>query len=232
MNSNVLYNGNYRYERKFLINRISKCELEKLIKIHPAMFSEIYHGRFVNNIYLDSSDFKCYYDAVDGVKNRLKLRIRWYGDIFCGVEKCNLELKIKNGLLGRKKFFPINKFKMRSICEVDNIKKILKESNIPEVLKVKIILLNPVLLNRYYRTYYKSFDHNYRVTIDSKMEYYEINLRNNLFLNKSIDNVNTIMELKYNHDKNESAENITKYFPFRMTKSSKYSNGIDRIFFN
>jgi len=32
----------FRYERKFLISGLTKAEVESIIKLHPAMFSEIY----------------------------------------------------------------------------------------------------------------------------------------------------------------------------------------------
>ena len=49
-------NNNWRFERKFLISQMSEPEIEAVVKSHPAMFSEIYHERHVNNIYFDSLD--------------------------------------------------------------------------------------------------------------------------------------------------------------------------------
>ena len=86
-----------------------------------------------------------------------------------------------------------------------------------------------MLLNRYKRKYVQSSDGDYRITLDTDMVYYNINSYNNLFLHKAVDYSNTIVELKYNYDKDESAEHIVKYFPFRLTKSSKYVTGIDAI---
>ena len=77
----------YRYERKFFISKLTKYEVESLIKLHPAMFSEIYFPRFVNNLYFDSFNMKSYFDSVDGSPNRRKIRIRWYGDLFGDIEK-------------------------------------------------------------------------------------------------------------------------------------------------
>ena len=46
--------SNNRFERKFVIPRISKFQVEKFIKTHPGVFSEIFHERQVNNIYFDT----------------------------------------------------------------------------------------------------------------------------------------------------------------------------------
>ena len=46
----------FRYERKFLIQDATRSEVERSIKLHPALFSEIFHERSVNNIYFDSPE--------------------------------------------------------------------------------------------------------------------------------------------------------------------------------
>ena len=89
--------------------------------------------------------------------------------------------------------------------------------------------MEPSLLNRYKRKYVQSSDGNYRITVDTKMVFYDINKHNNLFLNKIVDYLNTVVELKYNYGKDDYAEHIVKYFPFRLTKSSKYVTGIEVI---
>ena len=50
-----------RCERKFLISDLSTQEIEEVILLHPALFSPIYHNRFVNNIYFDNLNFLSYY---------------------------------------------------------------------------------------------------------------------------------------------------------------------------
>ena len=73
--------NNYRFEKKFFISELTKQEIESIIKLHPAIFSEIYYERFVNNIYLDSFDLQNYFDNIIGTFKRQKVRIRWYGDL-------------------------------------------------------------------------------------------------------------------------------------------------------
>jgi len=219
----------YRYERKFFIFKLTKYEIESLIRFHPAMFSAIYYPRFINNIYFDSINMKNYFDAVDGLWNRMKIRIRWYGDLFGDIEKPVLEIKIKNGLLNMKNSFQLKPFSISEFFDFDSIVDIIKISDIPENLKLEMISLKPTLLNRYKRKYVQSSDGDYRITVDTNMVYYDINSHNNLFLNKAVDYSNTVVELKYNYGKDDYAKHIVKYFPFRLTKSSKYVTGIEAI---
>ena len=89
----------FRYERKFKISEIDRNYVETLVKYHPAMFSEIFHERIVNNIYFDTLNMDYYYDNKSGSSKRMKVRIRWYGNQFGLIEKPVLELKIKDGLI-------------------------------------------------------------------------------------------------------------------------------------
>ena len=91
----------YRFERKFFISGLSRTELEMIIKLHPYNFSEIYQQRNINNIYYDNFDFQCYNDNVIGISNRIKARLRWYGNLFGEINHSKIELKIKKGLLGK-----------------------------------------------------------------------------------------------------------------------------------
>lgn len=219
-----------RYERKFFISELSKYEIELLVKLHPAMFSEMYYPRYVNNIYFDAHNMMNYLDNVDGLSNRVKIRIRWYGDLFGVIEKPVLELKLKDGLLGKKESFPLIPFSIDADIQRETLEEIFKSSKIPDVLRLDLISLQPTLLNRYCRKYFESADHNYRITIDTDMEFYSIDCQNNTFLHKSVDFENTILELKYEPDKDQNVDRITNYFLFRMTKSSKYVNGIERLY--
>ena len=69
---------NYRYERKFVISskHITKNEIENIIKLHPAVFREIYSERYVRNIYFDLIGFDNYVENIDG--NTYKYHFYFY----------------------------------------------------------------------------------------------------------------------------------------------------------
>jgi len=220
--------SDYRYEKKFLINELSKYEVESIVKLHPAIFSEIFYPRFINNIYFDSFNLNNYYDNIEGTAERMKVRIRWYGDLFGYVEKPILEKKIKKGFLGKKITIPIKSFELKENTKTSDL---LQSSNdLKETFAVYFDSLKPSLLNRYLRKYYESCDGNYRITVDTEQSFYLVNSHGNFFLNKIADNNTVILELKYNHDYDSGASYITTKFPFRLTKSSKYVTGVERVF--
>ncbi len=221
---------NQRYERKFVVSVLMPHEIEALVRLHPAMFFEAYPRRFVNNLYLDSHDLKSYFDNVDGLKDRTKVRIRWYGNLFGIIEKPVLELKSKNDLVGEKASFPLIPFAMDERFQLDTVIEVFRHAEIPEILKMQLRSLEPVLLNRYSRKYFQSVNHDYRITIDSEMEFHAIYAQNNTFSQKYLDTVNTVVELKYDCGKNREAAGITSFFPFRVSKNSKYANGVESLY--
>lgn len=219
-----------RYERKFQLSGLTLPQVELLVKHHPALFREIYPPRYVNNIYCDSVDMKSYFDNVAGVFERTKARVRWYGDLFGRIEEPVLELKIKNGLLGTKEFYPLHSFLIRERFSVQIIADIITISDIPETLRLKLQTLRPVLLNQYRRQYFRSADRNYRITIDTDLRFYRIDNYDNPFLHQVRDKSRIILELKYKKEMDDNVDVITNAFPFRLTKSSKYVSAIQGIY--
>ena len=219
--------SSYRYERKFFIDYFSKSKVQSIIELHPEMFIKSFHQRFVNNIYFDSFQMNNYFDNVEGVRDRKKIRVRWYGSLWCLIEKPILEIKIKKGLLGKKISYPLNSFSLNQetkIMDILNPIKYFKE-NIP----FKPETLIPTLLNRYSREYFLSSNTNYRITIDNDQSFYSINKEKNTFLRNYQDKKSVVVELKYNKKFDNEAHSITSKLPFRMTKSSKYIYGLEQI---
>ena len=221
---------NARYERKFLISNLDLREVESVIKFNPFIFSEIFYKRRVNNIYLDSLDFENYMDNIQGNSDRVKIRIRWYGEMFGLIEKPVLEIKIKQNKLGEKRRFPLKPFVLDKRVSNDFLqKKVFNKSNLPAWLIETLKLYKVSLLNSYKRRYFISRDKQYRITLDEDLIFFKIGNRNNSFKEKILDKKNTILELKYNRKNDWKASQITQYFPFRMTKSSKYVYGLELL---
>ncbi len=220
----------YRYERKFVVSELSVHEIEMLVKLHPAMFFKAYPPRFVNNVYFDSPGLHNYGDNIDGVAERVKCRVRWYGDLFGAVRKPVLEFKIKQGLVGTKQSYVLAPFFTDPSSIVSGLADAIDRSTLPKALKHQLTSATPTLLNRYWRQYYQSSDRGYRITLDSRMEFYRIGKRESKFLQCFRDDANTIVELKYDRDKCDQAESVANHFPFRMTKNSKYVNGLDGLY--
>lgn len=221
--------GDYRYERKFFIDSLTKQEVEAIINLHPAMFREIFYERFINNIYLDSFDLKNYFENQSGTGERCKARIRWYSDFSGFIQNPTLELKIRNNSLGAKASYPLAGFMMDNDFSFDTLEKVFQESQLPDWLKTELKIMEPSLFNRYKRRYFQSHDKTFRFTVDSKIQCFQPYRGSNTFLNNWTDYNGIVLELKYKRDKDDAAQNITNFLPFRMTRSSKYVTGIERL---
>jgi hypothetical protein len=78
-------------------------------------------------------------DNVEGEKSRVKIRIRWYGELFGKISKPVLEYKIKKGLAGRKESFPLNDFSLNSDFSKAEIEKAVDRPELPEFVKKELL---------------------------------------------------------------------------------------------
>lgn len=217
-----------RYERKFLVTDMHYHQIAQQVKLHPAAFSTIFHPRFINNIYLDSIEMDFFHDNVSGKGSRKKARIRWYGDQFGIVKKPVLEFKVREGMLGDKISFKLKPFTIDHHFNYDILLDVFSKSGLPYWAEELLNHLKPALLNRYSREYFISFNEKFRLTLDSELGYFAIGTNNNTF-SENYSSSNVIVELKYNREFDDIAPSVTNRIPFRLTKSSKYVNGVELL---
>lgn len=219
-----------RYERKFLVAGVDPSEARRVLLSHPAGFGEIHHERAINNIYFDSVDAEAYHDAVEGAVYRRKMRIRWYGDLLGPIAKPVLELKIKQGLMGIKRAFKLPGFSLDTDWSPEALLDLVASSDLPSWLSEELRALRPVLINRYVRRYYQSRQGDHRATVDTDLQYYRVSGLGSAFLSPYRDRRHVVVELKYGEGGDEAARGIACQFPFRMTKSSKFTQGMSLIY--
>ncbi|MBC8503652.1 MAG: VTC domain-containing protein [Anaerolineales bacterium] len=220
----------FRYERKFFVDQLDAKQAIALIKQHPAMFTEIYPPRYINNIYMDDPWMENFFDNVDGATERKKARVRWYHNLFRQVDDPLLEFKIKRGLVGTKAQYPFPPFAFDETFTERSFKDAIRKSNLPVDVRSVLLAIEPVLCNRYLRWYFATPDRKFRVTIDTGLTFYHINKLTNRFLYKQVDYDDIVVELKYQSEDDPEASRITGGFPFRVTRSSKYVQGIERVY--
>ena len=232
-NSELCANGvirSYRYERKFLVENHSPHSVEGAVHLHPAQFHRIYPPRFVNNIYLDTPLLRNYHEAVDGIANRLKARIRWYGDLHTTNASPCLELKGKDGNVCHKSVFPLEDFTFTSAMGIREIAALLADSDLPADIRSYLALMQPVLVNRYRRKYWRSRDGRYRLTLDHNLWYGGFNGFGSEDLRQVTELKNVIVEVKYDPEVDEDFSNISNRFSFRQSRCSKYVSGMEHIY--
>ena len=168
-------------------------------------------------MYYDSINLDSVIDNVDGLSERKKFRIRWYGDTFKSSIK-QFEIKSKSEFLNTKRIFNIGEFEIkdnRGFNEVlNNLLKVLKKDDLTlyTLMQNKFLKLH----NSYNRKYFISADKNVRITIDSDLIFFSPQTKN-VFQEK-----NTIIEIKYDKD----FKFISKFKNLKINKYSKYVKGI------
>lgn len=217
--------GGFRYERKHLVAGFAAVAVDTLIMAHPAVFREAFPPRFVNNVYLDSFDRDSYDSNCAGDAERAKVRVRWYGDLSGALERPTLELKLKRGLLGGKLQYPLPAWRMDAGVSAAALEKLFGRADLPPRVACALSGLEPALINRYRRRYFESFDRRFRITLDREIEYYRPRPHDGPLL-ASADRESRVVELKYSPEHDDAAATITKHFPFRLSRSSKYANGL------
>lgn len=217
----------YRYERKFLIENGNQENNIQIILRNPGLFSEIYPEREINNIYLDTEEYDFFKENINGIAKRKKIRIRWY-DKKSGYIEPILEIKEKSGLVGTKYSFNLATIHINDITNKEKLIELFHQSNLPESIAHELNSLNLTLMNTYNRKYYLSSNNKIRLTLDSNIEYFIIRNINNINL-YSFKTEYNIIELKYEPNDDLAASIISNNLPWRMTRSSKYVDGVKLI---
>ena len=217
----------YRYERKFVLQDIPHAEVIHRIRMHPALFREIYYPRQINNIYLDTEDLRFFTDNLVGVADRKKVRVRWYGKTFGRVQNPKLEYKIKAGLLGDKHTYSVPDFTVEPPFSDKKFAAHLQHADLPPSVAEELKMLRPTLLNSYRRTYFQTADKKFRLTADEKLTYYRTDRPESHFQAQQIERGRIILELKYSPEHDRAAGKVMNLLPFRLDKSSKYVTGVE-----
>ena len=85
-------------------------------------------------------------------------------------------------------------------------------------------------MNTYDRQYLISSCTRFRLTIDTNQEFFSIRkFKNNFFYRLPVNDSSIIMEVKYDVQHDDVSSQVTNYFPFSVSKNSKYVNGIEYI---
>lgn len=218
----------FRYERKFLIKSRSERVVEAVVRQHPRLFRIAYPDRAVNNVYFDTSKLKSLHDNIQGVRNRTKTRIRWYGDMRGLASGPKLEFKIKRGLVGTKEIYSLPPLDTTN-GEIDRVvQEQVRAADLPGGVSLQMAMIRPTLLNSYVRKYFVSADGRFRITIDRDLRFFPA--RSPWVRQQTRQTCATVLELKYAEgDDNEACE-VSQDLGFRLSRNSKYVTGMDLLY--
>ena len=215
----------YRYERKFATHSDPR-EVATVIRTHPGHFREVFAARQINNIYLDSIDRRAFHDNVIGLDRRQKTRIRWYGERFGTPDRMTLEMKKRVSLVGTKESYALEPFEFSRGFSIGDLERALERSTLPPEIRIDLAEKELALLNSYQRRYFVSRDGRYRVTIDGNLEFWRLSQHDNRVLGRYTEPGAIVVELKYDANLDDEAHTLSKLFPFRLSRNSKYVAGI------
>jgi len=213
--------NNWRYERKFLIPLSRSYQIERILKTSESLFYESFPNREVRSIYYDTPDLLTCVQNIEGLSDRTKYRVRWYGGTFQKVPNALFEYKIKKNKTNSKKFFALQPFQLN---ETDNINSILKKIKLDKKIRGNsniIDFLRPTVFTEYTREYYESACGCLRATIDKNILFRKAS---NLRFKYQFRNYQ-ILELKYLKD-NPKFQKLINQIPLRSTRMSKYINAL------
>ena len=216
-----LHQDKSRFERKYLVNQHLAWKFRYVL--NAKGFKIAYPKRKINSIYFDTYKYSFFKDNVEGVKNRIKPRIRWYENLNSSSKNINqiiLEIKKKEGFVGTKEFYDLNlKIKTGEIYKIINNFDFLKK--ISTIVGKNVF---PILQTSYLREYYLSRNNKFRSTIDTNLYVKNIKSQNNF----QVPMGKEIMEIKYNINDDKDFRNtiVNKNFNFRFQKFSKYVTGL------
>lgn len=208
----------YRFERKYIIQ--AEFLDAFLFELLSHGYSEIFEQRKINNIYLDDCENTNVWDNVEGISNRTKSRIRWYGEQFAESKK-TIEFKIKSNDVNRKEAIRLSKSQLNSFEAIDtywdDVQSEMMKSREPQFYSNQLYALRPTLLNSYSRNYFINADESIRITVDQNLFYYSP-----LTYTEAKD-TSIIIEIKYN---SEYIPSDNLFGNLALTKHSKYIKGI------
>jgi len=205
-----------RFERKWDIgSNIDTTAFLIAISRSNFMFTETYSSRNINTIYFDDIDCSSISENLDGIRFKTKYRLRWYGNSEV-ISKPQIEIKSKNGLIGKKTTFPMEVYRDIKL-DHDGLEEI---SNI-FVKRIKISkILHPILSTHYLRHYFISANKNIRATFDKSLKSLQMYGFQNLSFKKDFNN--SIFEMKYTKNYDNYVKKNIKNISLRISKSSKY----------
>lgn len=205
-----------RIEKKFIINSIYDDNIINLIQ-NRIGFKEIFEERQINNIYLDDFNLSRFYANIDGNFLKEKWRLRWYGETFGRNKIVTLEQKSRAGNI---------QFKKTEITSEVNIFNNMMTNIFYDKLPEKLKNLYIINFNKYNRRYFANKDMSIRITVDKNVSYSNIFKEKIFKINKTYKDKRIILEIKSVVNNEELLQNICQNLPLRVSRNSKYINGI------
>ena len=208
-----------RFERKWLFRSNNYLAMINSLLRSKLFFRTQYPLRKVNSIYFDTQDYVSIRQNLDGVSNKKKIRIRWYGNKNI-INKPIIEIKSKKGFETKKESISIKELDNLNLLNLDNLK------TIQEILNFKLKqkkVIHPVLTTHYEREYFISLNGKIRATVDYNLKSIFLNNLSQIDIVKNFKNI-CILEFKYPTSLDKYVRKNLRDVSLRLSKNSKFVN--------
>jgi SPX domain protein involved in polyphosphate accumulation len=213
---NFVKNKIKRFERKWIFRSNNSLALINALIRSNLFFRTQYPKRNVNSIYFDTYNFTSIRQNLDGVSDKKKIRIRWYGNKNIMINPV-VEIKSKRGFETKKESSSIKQLDNIKLSDFEIIKKKLNKK-----LKIKKII-NPILTTNYEREYFVSLNGKVRATVDYNLKSIFLNNSIHTDIVKNFKNI-CILEFKYATSLDRYVRENLKEITLRLSKNSKFVN--------
>ena len=212
-----MYYWTKRLERKWTYINVNNLILYNALLRSNFHFSVHYPKRQINSLYFDDQNYSSINENLDGVSEKKKYRIRWYGS----KNKLNnpiFEIKSKKNYESFKRLINLKKLNNLFIFKHENLN-FVKEFLNNQYRFNKIIY--PVLTTHYDREYLISNNGLIRATLDYNIQSVFLKENNDLNINRNYYS-NTILEIKYDVNLDKYVRENLKNISSRLSKNSKF----------
>jgi hypothetical protein len=215
-----------RQEIKFVAYETEMPGLLQWIRIHRARFYRPYPDRRVSNVYFDTHDLAACSENLSGASARTKVRYRWYGDLVAPAAG-TLEIKRKRNFFGWKIQYRVEEEPYTEGATWGDIRQNIMRQVPSEGRMWFKLSPAPVILNRYLRRYFVSADNNIRLTVDCQQSVFDQRLKSTpnfsrpAHLPRSL-----VVEFKFAREDRQLASDFMQAVPVRVSRHSKYMNGV------
>ena len=198
-----------RIEQKLEINKFHYIDLLKWINDKDGKI--LYPERMICSRYFDNINMQMFYDTVEGIVPRKKIRIRTYGTDKFISSKNNYSLEIK---------MTIEHSRLKKTHPNIKLEPLLEEGYYDNQYGFCSDLLDISYIREYYIV------NGIRVTIDKDIKYELINL-NKKFKNKLFEDQSYVFEIKAGINTNLSY--LLNKFDIPRSRFSKYERAVDSL---
>jgi len=226
-----------RFELKYLLPYDVAINLQRELRRYMTKDKHGKNGEYtLSSLYYDSEDYRCYWEKIEGLKFRRKLRIRRYvdNDDFNDDSMVFVEIKQRLDRVTQKRRVPMKYGDALRFCN-EGIIPVHEKSDLAVIEEIdsmiRLFNLKPKAITTYSRRAFvgSDYDDGLRVTFDTDVSYRKnnLNLAEDFREDYMISPDRILMEIKVNERIPYWITEIVAEHNFRLIRVSKYCQGLE-----